>query len=138
MKILVAVDGSGYSTKALDYLLARPEFAGATLHLAHVSLPVPPRAAAVVGAEIVAAQHAHDHDEALSEARRRLAAGNRPATEVLRVGMPAQELAQIANEGGYDLVVMGSHGQGAILGLLMGSVVSKVLATVSVPLLIVR
>ena len=38
----------------------------------------------------------------------------------------------------FDLLLMGSHGHGALGSLLMGSVVARVMATCSVPVLLVR
>lgn len=139
MKILIAVDGSTFGAKALDYALGNPAMFGqATLTLIHVAQPLPPRAAAAVGAEIVAAQYAHEHDEALRAARDRLKAAGRSAAEVLKIGHPGTLVAQEADMGGHDLVVMGSHGHGALVGLLLGSTVSKVLATSKKPVLVVR
>ena len=139
MNVLIAVDGSTFGTRALDYVLARPAMFGqAALTLIHVAQPLPPRAAAAVGAEIVAAQYAHKHDDALREARARLAAAGRTAGEVLKVGHPGGLVAEEAEAGGYDAVVMGSHGHGALAGLLLGSTVSKVLASCRTPVLVVR
>jgi nucleotide-binding universal stress UspA family protein len=139
MKVLVAIDGSAHGAKALDYVLTQPAMFGqAELSLIHVSTPLPPRAAAAVGAEIVAAQHAHDHDEALRAARGRLAQAGRGAREVLKVGHPGVLVAEEAESGGHDLVVMGSHGHGALVGMLLGSTVSKVLAACRRPVLVVR
>ena len=39
---------------------------------------------------------------------------------------------------GHDLVLMGSHGHGALVGMLLGSTVSKVLAASKKPVLVVR
>jgi nucleotide-binding universal stress UspA family protein len=36
------------------------------------------------------------------------------------------------------MIVMGSHGHGALSGLVLGSVVTKVLAACKVPVLVVR
>ncbi|GAB3741287.1 hypothetical protein GCM10028794_26870 [Silanimonas algicola] len=139
LNVLIAVDGSAFGAKALDHVLARPAMFGhAVLTLIHVSPPLPPRAAMAVGAEIVAAQHAHDHEEALRAARERLAAAGRSAREVLKVGHPGSLVAEEAEAGGHDLVVMGSHGHGALSGLLLGSTVSKVLAACRTPVLVVR
>lgn len=139
MKILIAHDGSSYGSKALDYVLSHPaQFGGAQLALIHVAHAVPARAAAAVGAEIVAAHHAHEHDEALAGGRRRLAAAGREARELRVVGDPATKIVEAIAEGGHDMVVMGSHGHGAMAGLLLGSVVTKVLARSPVPVLVVR
>lgn len=139
MNVLIAVDGSAFGAKALEYVLAQPAmFGAAELVLIHVSQPLPPRAAAAVGAEIVAAQHAHEHDEALRAARERLASAGRGAREVLKVGHPGAIIADEAAQGGYDLVVMGSHGHGVLAGMLLGSTVSKVLASCRTPVLVVR
>lgn len=139
MKILIAVDGSRFGQKALEYVLAHPaQFGSAEWTLIHVAQPLPPRAAAAVGAEIVAAQHAHDHEEALREARGRLASAGHAAAELLRVGHPGAIIAEEAEHAGFDLVVMGSHGHGALSGLLLGSTVSKVLAACRTPVLVVR
>ena len=139
MNTLIAVDGSAFGIKALDYVLDRPAmFGGSDLTLVHVAQPLPPRAAAAAGAEIVAAQYAHEHDEALRPARERLAAAGRTAREVVKVGHPGSIVAVEAEGGAYDMVVMGSHGHGAFAGLLLGSTVSKVLAGCRIPVLVVR
>lgn len=139
MKVLIAVDGSTFGAKALDFALANPAmFGSAELALIHVAHPVPPRAASAVGAEIVAAHYAHEHDDALRAARERLAAAGRRAAEIVTVGHPGALIAKEADEGGHDIVIMGSHGHGAVLGLLLGSTVSKVLANSKKPVLVVR
>lgn len=139
MKILIAVDGSTYGAKALDYALDHPSMFGqSALTLIHVCHPVPPRAASAVGGEIVAAHYAHERDDALRAARERLKVAGRAAAEVLKVGHPGTLVAQEAEAGDYDLVLMGSHGHGALVGLLLGSTVSKVLAASRKPVLVVR
>ena len=47
-------------------------------------------------------------------------------------------IAKQADDGGFDLVVMGSHGHSAVVNLVMGSVVTQVLAHCKVPVLLVR
>jgi nucleotide-binding universal stress UspA family protein len=139
MKILIAIDGSSYGAKALDYVLSHAQqFGQAELTVIHVGQAVPMRAAAAVGADIVASFHAHEHDEALAGARARLKAAARQAREVKVVGDPAAKIIEEIEAGQQDLVVMGSHGQGAVAGLLLGSVVTKLLARSRVPVLVVR
>ena len=57
---------------------------------------------------------------------------------VTREGIPGDEIAAVAGSGKFDLVVMGSHGHGAIGALLMGSTAQRVLAHCSTPVLLIR
>jgi len=50
----------------------------------------------------------------------------------------AESIAGLAKEGRFDLVVMGSHGHGEVLNLVLGSVATRVLAQCEVPMLLVR
>ena len=50
----------------------------------------------------------------------------------------AEGIVQMAQDEGADLIVMGSHGRTGLARLVLGSVVSKVLAAASVPVLVVR
>jgi len=56
----------------------------------------------------------------------------------VRFGNPAGEILREAEEGGYDMVVMGSHGRGALGGFLLGSVSNRVAHHAKCPVLIVR
>ncbi len=140
MKILVAIDGSSWGQRALDYVLTHRPGGDASLDLTliHVAPPAPPRAAAAVGREIVEAYYRQEHEHALADARARLAEAGVKAAEILEVGAAGKTIAAHATQGGFDLVVMGSHGHGAMMGLVMGSTVTQVLAACKVPLLIVR
>lgn len=140
MRILVAIDGSHYGDAALTHAL---ELNGrlsqpADITLIHVALSAPPRAASAVGGEILQSYYQQEHDAALAKSRETLKAAQREATEITCVGSPGRQIAEHANDGAFDLVVMGSHGHGALTGLLLGSTVSAVLSLSKVPLLIVR
>jgi nucleotide-binding universal stress UspA family protein len=58
--------------------------------------------------------------------------------ERIVVGEPGSIIARIAKAERRDLIVMGSHGHGALRALFLGSVVTKVLARSRVPVLVVR
>ncbi|MEO7007593.1 MAG: universal stress protein, partial [Caldimonas sp.] len=60
------------------------------------------------------------------------------ATFVHRIGNPAEDIARLAEKGKFDLLVMGSHGHGALGNLVLGSVATKVLARCSTPVLLIR
>ena len=53
-------------------------------------------------------------------------------------GDAARRIAELARRSKPDLIVMGSHGRRQMASLLMGSVATRVLATTTVPVLLVR
>ncbi len=57
---------------------------------------------------------------------------------VIRHGPVAERIIQEVEDGGYDLVVMSSHGMAGIRHLLLGSNTEEVLKHVGIPILIVR
>jgi nucleotide-binding universal stress UspA family protein len=59
-------------------------------------------------------------------------------TVVHEAGPAGEMIARAATAGGFDLVMMGSHGHGALANLVMGSVATQVLAHCKVPVLLVR
>lgn len=65
-------------------------------------------------------------------------AGDRLTERVLLDGRPSAEIVDYAEEGGCDLIVMGTHGRGGIDRLLLGSVAERVVRTSEVPVLTVR
>jgi nucleotide-binding universal stress UspA family protein len=55
-----------------------------------------------------------------------------------KVGAPGELIASTAAKGGYDLLMLGSHGHGALVNLVTGSVATKVLAQCKTPVLLIR
>jgi nucleotide-binding universal stress UspA family protein len=55
-----------------------------------------------------------------------------------KVGMAGETIAAFAQEGKYDMVIMGTHGHGSLARLVMGSVTTQVLAHCGVPVLLIR
>jgi nucleotide-binding universal stress UspA family protein len=53
-------------------------------------------------------------------------------------GPPPSEIARVAKEGNYDLVVMSTHGRTGLMHLAMGSVAENVVRLCTVPVLVVR
>jgi nucleotide-binding universal stress UspA family protein len=60
------------------------------------------------------------------------------ANYVHSIGHAADAIAHLAEEGKFDLVVMGSRGHGEVMNLVLGSVATKVLAKCSIPVLLIR
>jgi nucleotide-binding universal stress UspA family protein len=58
-----------------------------------------------------------------------------PLTQRLEVGEPAAAVLRVAEVGGFDLIVMGTHGRRGLPRLLLGSVAQKVIARAHCPVL---
>jgi nucleotide-binding universal stress UspA family protein len=141
MKILLPVDGSACSLRAVDQLINHvdslreiPE-----IHLLHVHPPIPiGRVQAHVGKETLHAYYLEEGQQHLLAAQQKLDAAGRFHTTHIHVGQPAEVIAKIAGELACDLIVMGTHGRSAVAGIVMGSVASRVLHFAPCPVLFVK
>jgi nucleotide-binding universal stress UspA family protein len=140
MKILVAADGSTYTKRMLAYLAAHDEWLGPQhRYTVFTVVPaVPTRAAAALDKDILKAHYADTADKVFKPIRTFLGKQKIEAEYLAKVGPAGDHIAAQAAKGGYDLLVMGSHGHGTLGNLVMGSVVTKVMAHTKVPMLIVR
>lgn len=139
MKILLAVDGSAYTKKMLAYLSTHELFNhGADYTVLTVQPILPARARAAVGKEIVANYYTGEAEKVLAPVTKFLLRHGIDAKSHWKIGHAGQTIAQFATSGQFDLVVMGSHGHGTLVNLVMGSVATEVLAHCQVPVLLVR
>jgi universal stress protein A len=53
-------------------------------------------------------------------------------------GIPAQEIITLAETGGFDLIVMGTHGRTGVPHMLIGSVTERVIRHAPCPVLTLR
>lgn len=143
MNVLLAVDGSEHSAKAVDYLASKIDLpkGNVALHVVNVRLPVPSaqgRPAVFTNQDEIDAYNKEEAQAALAPAETALRNAGYTVTSGYAVGEIAAEINKLAKEKKSDLIVMGSHGRGALKNLLLGSVATKVLAMSEVPVLIVR
>lgn len=125
-KILIPLDGSQHALRALDHVLQRPDPASQDLHLLNVQLPVDGHVRTFVSAQDVEEYHQEEGRAALQDALRKLeTAGVRSQVHVL-TGHPAEVISRFALQGGFDEIVMGTHGRTGLMKLVMGSVASEV------------
>ena len=139
-KILVAVDGSDTSLRAVAHLASSTSvFAASTqIVLIHVHLPIPsPRAVSWVGAEVVNKYYDDEAEVALTPARELLKQAGRAFEVVKCVGDPGHVIAKTAKDG-YAAIVMGTHGRTALVNLAMGSVATRVIAEANVPVMLIK
>ena len=140
MKILLAVDGSGYTKKMLAYLATHDELfhTDNRYTLLTVNPQLPPRARAAVGKELVETYHREEAEKVLAPVTQFLVRHGIDAKSIAKVGHAGEVISKTADAGKFDLVVMGSHGHGTLANLVMGSVATQVLANCKVPVLLVR
>lgn len=141
MKILVAVDGSAHSRRALDYLSAnRTMFVeGQELVIVHVCTGIPGHVARHVSKEVVESYYVEETAKVLDPVKAVLAEhGIVNYTVQQRHGHAAEEILKAAKELGAGLIVMGTHGHGIFGRALMGSVATTVLAETDISLLLVQ
>lgn len=140
MKILVAVDGSPYTKRMLAYLAAHDEWLGAHHHYTVLTCvpPVPSHAAAMLDRDMVNSYYADEAERVLKPIRSFLRKQGVDASYVSKVGAAAELIAKQAKSGKFDVIMMGTHGHGALGNLVMGSVATKVIANTDLPVLLVR
>lgn len=141
MKILLPVDGSDCSLRAVEHLIAHASWfrESPEIHLLHVQPPIPiGRVQAHIGKETLHGYYLEESRAHLLAAQDRLDAAGCAYTIHVHVGQPAELIAKLAGELACDLIVMGSHGRSAVVGALTGSVATRVLHLTHCPVLLVR
>lgn len=143
--IVCGVDGSSDSNAAVVVAARMAERLGARLVLAHVAEPVLTYAHAVpfgglsmagplAEDELMAAQE-ESGARMLEEAAR--SAGITDAMQRVAVGLPAEQLVEIADDERAELIVVGSRGRGAFKAAFLGSVSNSLVGIARCPVLIV-
>ena len=141
--VLVATDFGEAADSALAYGRELAQRFGATLHVLHVAENV---YATAFGAETYASFAPDLQREVEEAADRRLqeaivdSDGSGPTTVpvVMTSSAPAFAIIDYANEHGIDLIIMGTHGRGALGHFLMGSVAERVVRLAGCPVLTIR
>jgi nucleotide-binding universal stress UspA family protein len=139
-RILVPLDFSTNSELALDYAYGMARKFNADLHLVHVC-EVPSMMTGSMDAYAIAytgwsQQMGEQAERELEKLRPRLRGVN-VSTEVL-FGTPARAIVTCAGVNSVDLIVMGTHGHGAMMHMVMGNVAERVVRTADCPVLTVR
>ena len=140
MKILLAVDGSKFTKKMLAYLVTHPELFSTDNQYAvfNAQVPMPPRASAAIGSDVLKSFHAEEAEKVLAPVCKFLARHGIEAKSDWKVGAAGPLIAKFSEAGKFDLLVLGSHGHGALVNLFLGSVATQVLASCRTPVLLVR
>jgi nucleotide-binding universal stress UspA family protein len=137
--ILVPVDFSDSSRKALQYAepLARQFQAEIQLvHVAEIVAP-PPDLMIVADTEALSAENRELGAKRLAGWQQALGSRVR-VNSTVRLGNPKHEIIQTAKETNTDLIVMGMHGRSGLARLLTGSTTEHVVRHAPCPVLVVR
>ncbi len=140
--ILVATDFSEPSEAALAYGRELARSFGAQLIVLHVAGNI----VAFGGGDGVVVVDPELQSQIEAGARQRLESllfdedreQLRAKTVLLISNAPSQTITGYAKDANVDLIVMGTHGRGAVAHLLMGSVAERVVRTAPCPVLTVR
>jgi nucleotide-binding universal stress UspA family protein len=140
--IIVGVDGSEISRRALDWAVREAGLRGAALTVLAVHQ-------VATNYWTGAPEHYSEADQPVTEAMRKAAeeaaqkavtdaGAPAPASVTVRAvsGIPAQELVSASSDA--DLVVVGSRGGGGFSKILLGSVTNQVVTHAASPVVVIR
>ena len=140
-RLLVATDFSPHSEVALQYAVEFSQAFGAELLVCHVVEAVsilselPPGGEAYFPPNLARVQQ----QRAQQECERLLqTSGAERGEVVIGAGNPFYEIIRIARERSADLIIVGTHGRGAIAHMLLGSVAERIVRKAPCPVLTVR
>lgn len=136
-KILVPIDGSDYSKTALKHAAKLAEFTGARLSILHV-MELPPQLKSLKSYHLVKEQLREEGEKFIREAKEICPSYKIDFDQKMVAGVPADEVVQEGNRGGYDLIVVGNRGMGEVKGWLLGSVSRRVVRHAKCPVLVVK
>ena len=141
MRILVPIDGSENSLRALRHVVTDHSGSseGIELHLLNVQ---PPLASGAVKM-FISQQQLNDYHrdqglEALKEARAIVDGAGLPFHYHIGVGEIAPTIASYAKEKGCQQIAMGTHGRGGLAHALLGSVATRVIHLTDLPVLLIK
>lgn len=140
--ILVPLDGSLFAEQALPWAACLSKAAGAHLELVRVHDSVPPWTIATEGAVAASAVDPAIRDaeaQYLANCAARLHEGGfSGVSNRLLDGEVAEQIARHAEDNAFGLVVLATHGRGAISRLWLGSVSDALVRRLAVPVLLIR
>lgn len=139
--LLVPVDGSEYSARAVDYAITRvansvkpvtPHLLTVQASLASVNIKL------LVSRESLEDYYREEGEQILQPLLERLKLAEIVTIPHIGVGDVATTILRYAEEHSASEIIMGSHGRGAMTGVLMGSVAQKVVHGSTLPVVIVK
>jgi universal stress protein A len=138
-KILVPIDFSDCSKKALQYAIAFAEFFDASITLLHVvQVSLPGTEFAAIDFHTLESQLVENSDAALEKLVREEIRDRVPTQAITRVGQPVREAVRAAQELGVDLIIISTHGHTGLKHVFLGSTTEHLVRYAPCPILTVR
>lgn len=134
MLILVAYDGSEQARRALMWTTRL----GPEPEVTVISIAPALEATSKIADAVDPTSNVQEHRRQLDEAVAALATVNIHAKTLLRTGNPAEEIITAGAEGGFEVILVGIRGMGAVRRFLIGSVADRVVRYATIPVLVVR
>lgn len=140
LRLLVPVDGSDNSLRAVDYVLRTLGWCKdpTEVHVLNVQPQLPGDVTMFIRAEQIRQFHQEEGMKALAPALSKLDGAKIRHVSHVAVGDPAEVIAQYAKEKHCDQICMGTRGLGRVTGMLLGSVTTKVIHLCDVPVLLIK
>ena len=138
LKVLIPVDGSDNSLRVVRHVIDKAALYKdpVEIHLLNVQHPFP---GTIRGVKEQAEQyHRGEGEKALAGVQKLLDDAGLKYTCHISVGDAAEVIARYCLDRKLDQIFMGTRGAGAVANMLIGSVATKVLHLVDVPVLLVK
>ena len=135
--ILLAVDGSEYSHRAIEYAKSIAERYEANLWLIHV-FSLTSDLLGYKDFEKLYAKRKSTGQAVLDDTKKIIGSTTFKMHQELIEGSEAEAILKVAENHQADLIVMGTRGFGAVKGLLVGSVSRKVIHLSTCPVMVVH
>jgi len=139
-KWLLPQDGSDASLRAVTHVIHDVGTRTAAPHvfLLHVHAPLSSDITRFINGKTVEDFHREAGDAALAKAKQMLSEAGVTYSAHILVGEAAPAIVEFAKSKDCSLIVIGAHGFGAVKGLLMGSVATKVIHLSPLPVLVAK
>lgn len=150
-KILVPLDGSEHSLKALEEAVQIAKKFSGKITLIHVysvqpiMMPEPSTVGSlsipiITGAEVSTMIEATKKlgNKILDDGEQRIKTSGIRIEKMLAEGHAVEEIVRVANQGSFDLIVIGARGVSHMREMLLGSVTDGVIHHVRCPVLVMK
>jgi nucleotide-binding universal stress UspA family protein len=137
---LIAIDNSEPSLKAVDHAISESanQLTKPKIYLVNVQAPLSSDITRFIEGKVVEDFHLEAGHAALAASKARLSATGLAYSSHILVGEAAPSIVDFARDKNCSMIIMGAHGFGSVIGLLMGSVATKVLHLSPVPVLLIK